>query len=119
MATDTASAGSHQGDSLCLQKGYIDLCFMTSSKNVNRNGKTFNLDRSIKSLVIAGRQFNDQFAILSLYGEGNPICRPEDGPNSNDALTGPRGKSIFSAGFRELTDTRLGKEESAAADRML
>jgi hypothetical protein len=33
--------------------------------------------------------------------------------------TGPRGKSIFSAGFRELTDTRLGKEESAAADRIL
>jgi hypothetical protein len=37
----------------------------------------------------------------------------------NYALPGPRGKSIFSAGFRELTDTRLGKEESAAADRML
>jgi hypothetical protein len=34
-------------------------------------------------------------------------------------LTGPRGKSIFSASFRELTDTRLGKEESAAADHML
>jgi hypothetical protein len=30
--------------------------------------------------------------------------------------TGPRGKSFFSAGFRELTDTRLGKEEYAAAD---
>jgi hypothetical protein len=30
-----------------------------------------------------------------------------------------QGKSIFSAGFRELMDTRLGKEESAAADRML
>jgi hypothetical protein len=35
------------------------------------------------------------------------------------SVPGPRGKSIFSAGFRELTDTRLGKEESAAADRML
>jgi hypothetical protein len=37
----------------------------------------------------------------------------------NARSTGPRGKSIFSAVFRELTDTRLGKEESAAADRML
>jgi hypothetical protein len=35
------------------------------------------------------------------------------------APPGPRGKSIFSASFRELTDTRLGKEESAAADYML
>jgi hypothetical protein len=34
-------------------------------------------------------------------------------------VPGPRGKNICSAGFRELTDTRLGKEESAAADRML
>jgi hypothetical protein len=32
---------------------------------------------------------------------------------------GPRGKSFFSAEFRELTDKRLGKEESAAADHML
>jgi hypothetical protein len=37
----------------------------------------------------------------------------------NATVSGPRGKRIFSAGFRELTDTRLGKEESAAADRML
>jgi hypothetical protein len=35
------------------------------------------------------------------------------------SLSGPRGKSVFSAGFGELTDTRLGKEESAAADGML
>jgi hypothetical protein len=33
--------------------------------------------------------------------------------------TGPRGKSFFSAGFRELTDTRLWKEESAADDHIL
>jgi hypothetical protein len=39
--------------------------------------------------------------------------------NAPSPIAGPRGKSIFSAGFRELTDTRLGKEESAAADRML
>jgi hypothetical protein len=30
-------------------------------------------------------------------------------------VTDPRDKSFFSAGFRELTDTRLGKEESAAS----
>jgi hypothetical protein len=34
-------------------------------------------------------------------------------------VTGPRGKSFFSAGFSELTDTRLGKEDYAAADHML
>jgi hypothetical protein len=32
---------------------------------------------------------------------------------------GPRGKSIFSAGFHKLTDTGLGKEEYVAADHML
>jgi hypothetical protein len=42
-----------------------------------------------------------------------------DIPEVCNEQSGPRGKSIFSAGFRELTDTRLGKEESAAADRML
>jgi hypothetical protein len=34
-------------------------------------------------------------------------------------VPGPRGTSFFSADFRELTDTRRGKEESAAADNML
>jgi hypothetical protein len=29
------------------------------------------------------------------------------------------GKILFPAGFRELTDTRLGKEEFTAADNML
>jgi hypothetical protein len=33
--------------------------------------------------------------------------------------TDPRSNSFFSAGFSELTDTRLGKEEYAAADRMI
>jgi hypothetical protein len=35
------------------------------------------------------------------------------------AAPGQRGKSFFSAGFSELTDTRLGKEDSVAADHML
>jgi hypothetical protein len=34
-------------------------------------------------------------------------------------VPGPGGKSFFSAGIRELTDTRLEKEEYAAADHML
>jgi hypothetical protein len=34
-------------------------------------------------------------------------------------VPGPHGKSFFSAGFRELVDTRLWKEEYAAADHML
>jgi hypothetical protein len=32
---------------------------------------------------------------------------------------GPRGKRLFSAGFSELTDTRLEKEDYATADHML
>jgi hypothetical protein len=37
---------------------------------------------------------------------------------TSNLLTGSRGKRFFSAGFRELTDTILGKEESAASDHM-
>jgi hypothetical protein len=36
-----------------------------------------------------------------------------------ELVLGPRGKSFYSTGFRELMDTRLGKEEFAAADHML
>jgi hypothetical protein len=47
----------------------------------------FNLARSIKTFVIAGRQFDENFFILPLYGEGNPISKPQDVPNSKYAIT--------------------------------
>jgi hypothetical protein len=39
-------------------------------------------------------------------------------PHEGHLEAGPRGKSFVSAGFREPTDTILGKEDSAAADHM-
>jgi hypothetical protein len=48
---------------------------------------TFNLARSIKQFIIAGRQFDENFCILPLYGDGNPISKPHNVPNSKDATT--------------------------------
>jgi hypothetical protein len=48
---------------------------------------TFNLARSTKHFIIAGRQFDEDFCILPLYGDGNPISKPQDVPNSKDAIT--------------------------------
>jgi hypothetical protein len=48
---------------------------------------TFNLLRSMKDFIIAGRQFNENFCILPIYGDGNPISKPQDVPNSKDAIT--------------------------------
>jgi hypothetical protein len=44
------------------------------------------------------------------------VLAPDTPPTK--ASPGPRGKSFFFAGFCELMDTRLGKEESAAAEHM-
>jgi hypothetical protein len=46
-----------------------------------------NLARSMKDFIIAGRQFNENFCILPLYGDGNPIIKLQDVPNSKDAIT--------------------------------
>jgi hypothetical protein len=48
---------------------------------------TFNLARSLKVFIIAGRQFDENFCLLPLYGDGNPISKPQDVPNSKDAIT--------------------------------
>jgi hypothetical protein len=48
---------------------------------------TFNLTRSIKNFVISGRHFDENFCILLLYGEVNPINKPQDVPNSEDSIT--------------------------------
>jgi hypothetical protein len=59
---------------------------MFGTKSTNSSA-IFNLARSIKTVVIAGRQFDDNFCILPLYGEGNTISKPQDVPNSKDTIT--------------------------------
>jgi hypothetical protein len=48
---------------------------------------TFNLARSMKHFIITGRQFDENFCILPLYVDGHPISKPQDVPNSKDAIT--------------------------------
>jgi hypothetical protein len=48
---------------------------------------TFNLAKSLKAFIIAGRQFDTNFFLLPLYGDGNPLSRPHDAPNSKYAIT--------------------------------
>jgi hypothetical protein len=78
--------GGNQRDSMCLQKGYLDVRFMFATK-LTAASATFNLARSMKQFIIAGRQFDENFCILPLYGDGNPISKPQDVPNSKDAIT--------------------------------
>jgi hypothetical protein len=82
---ETEGGGNHR-DSLCLQKGYLDVRFMFATKLTTASA-TFNLVWSIKQFIIASRQFNENFCILPLYGEGHPISKPQDVPNSKDAIT--------------------------------
>jgi hypothetical protein len=84
--TGETEGGGNQRDSLCLHKGYLDVQFMFATKSTAAS-TTFNLARSIKQFIIAGRQFDDNFCIILLYGEGNPISKPQDVPNSKDAIT--------------------------------
>jgi hypothetical protein len=84
--TGETESGGNQRDSMCLHKGYLDVRFMFATKSTTASA-TFNLVRSIKQFIIAGRQFDKNFCILLLYGEGNPISKPQDVPNSKDAIT--------------------------------
>jgi hypothetical protein len=83
--TEDAQGGGDQRDRLCLQKGYLDVRFMVGK--LMSASATFNLTLSLKSFIIAGRQFNENFCLLPLYGDGNPISKPQDVPNSKDATT--------------------------------
>jgi hypothetical protein len=83
--TEDNQGGGDQSDSLCLQKGYLDVRFM-SGKSMSASA-TFNLARSLKSFSIAGRQFDENFCLLPLYGDGHPTSKPQDVPNSKDAIT--------------------------------
>jgi hypothetical protein len=84
--TEDNQGGGNQIDSLCLQKGYLDVHFMFGTKSTAASAM-FNLALSLKSLIIAGRQFDEHFYLLPLYGDGNPISKPQDVPNSKDAIT--------------------------------
>jgi hypothetical protein len=41
----------------------------------------------MKDFIIAGRKFDENFCIVLLYGDGNPISKPQDVPNSKDTIT--------------------------------
>jgi hypothetical protein len=74
--TEYTQCGGKQRDSLCLQKGYLDVRFMFGNKPTAAS-ETFNLARSLKSFIIAGRPFDENFCLLPLYGDGNPISKTE------------------------------------------
>jgi hypothetical protein len=82
---DAKKSGGDQSDRLCLQKGYLDVRFMVGKQT--SAAATFNLAKSLKEFIIAGRQFDANFCLLPLYGDGNPLSRPQDVPNSKDAIT--------------------------------
>jgi hypothetical protein len=83
--TEDSQGGGDQSDRLCLQKGYLDVRFMVGKSTLA--SATFNLARSLKSFIIAGRQFNANLCLLPLYSDGNPLSRPQDVPNSKYAIT--------------------------------
>jgi hypothetical protein len=83
--TEDAKGGGDQSDRLYLQKGYLDVRCMVGKPT--SASATFNLARSLKSFIIAGRPFDANFCLLPLYGDGNPLSRPQDVPNSKDAIT--------------------------------
>jgi hypothetical protein len=86
QTTEDNQGGGDQRDSLCLQKGYLDVRFMFVTKSLVAS-VTFNLARSMKEFIIAGRQFYENFCILPLYGDRRPISKPQDVPNSKEAIT--------------------------------
>jgi hypothetical protein len=46
----------------------------------------FDLARSLKEFISAGKAFDKDFSILPLFGEGSALCKPQDVPNSQDQL---------------------------------
>jgi hypothetical protein len=83
--TEDVKGGGNESDRLCLQKGYLDVHFMVGKQT--SASATFNLAKSLKAFIIAGRQFDVNFCLLPLYGDGTPPSRPQDVPNSKDAVT--------------------------------
>jgi hypothetical protein len=83
--TKDNQGGGSQRDSICLHKGYLDVQFLFVTKSPAASA-TFNLARSMKDFIIAGRQFDENFCLLPLYGYENPISKPRDVQNSKDAI---------------------------------
>jgi hypothetical protein len=73
MTTEKTEGCGNQRDILSLQKGYMDVRFMFGTKSTNSSA-TFNLARSIKHFVIAGRKFDENFCILPLYGRDTQLA---------------------------------------------
>jgi hypothetical protein len=86
QTTEDNQGGGSQIYSLCLHKGYLDVRFVLGTKSTAASA-TFNLARSLKAFTISGRQFDENFFLLPLYGDENPISRPQDVPNSKDTIT--------------------------------
>jgi hypothetical protein len=86
MTAEQTEGGGNQRDSLSLQKGYMNVRFMFGTNKSTNSSATFNLARLIKNFVIAGRNFDENFCILPLYG-GGAISKPQDVLNSKDAIT--------------------------------
>jgi hypothetical protein len=84
--TEDNQGGGDQRDNLCLQKGYLDVRFMFGTESTAASA-TFNLARSFKAFIIAGRKCDENFCLLPLYGDENPISKPQDVPNSKDVIT--------------------------------
>jgi hypothetical protein len=84
--TEDAKGVGYQSDRLCLQKGYLDVRFMVETQTSASASATFNLAKSLKVFIIAGNQFDANFCLLPRYGDGNPLSRPQDVPNSKDAI---------------------------------
>jgi hypothetical protein len=84
--TEDNQGRGNQRDSLCLQKGYLEVRFMFGTRSTAASA-TFIVTRSLKAFNIAGRKFDENLCILPLYGDGNPISRPQDVPNIKDAIT--------------------------------
>jgi hypothetical protein len=97
--TEEAKGDGDQIDRLCLQKGYLDVRFMVGKQT--SASATFNLARSLKFFIIADRQFDANFCLLPLYGDGNPLSRPQDVPNSKDAITVFTGTVLRATMLRE------------------
>jgi hypothetical protein len=60
--------------------GYIEVQFMTG------NSKGFNVARSLKQLLAAAREQDDEFTILPLAGIGKNLCIGADVPNYKDGI---------------------------------
>jgi hypothetical protein len=80
---DNGSSETEGDDGMLRQVGFIDLIFMFTTR---KEGKFFNLARSLKEFLWAGKAFDKELSIMPLFGDGSAICKPQDMSNSHDQL---------------------------------